>query len=221
MTPSSVAPALPDYQRRSTNLRSKILKNEEQRMQLEQRLRALASQSSRSYQHKQIQHIQTYFNRLNQESQRAEQRNLQLLNELSHAQQRLDRLHFDAEHLIDLKNDYLTYLETNYPNWQKPTSMRSSVNVASSTEFDRLVENMKQGRHQQLENEGNLRQSGKVAFMFEFIAMGFLAFVRTSRSSIVRRGLVYVVPALRRSTENSPRTNHLAVDANAQQRQPR
>ena len=102
-----MAPVFTDYHQRSTNLRSKILKNEEQRIQLEQKLRFMSTNNSRSYQRKQIQHIQTYFTRLNQESQRAEQRNLQLLNDLTQAQQHLDKLHFDAEHLIRLKNDYL------------------------------------------------------------------------------------------------------------------
>ncbi|UJR36319.1 hypothetical protein I4U23_029047 [Adineta vaga] len=155
---SSMAPVLADYNHRSTNLRSKILKNEEQRLQLEQKLRSMSNQSSHVYQRKQIQHIQSYFTRLNQESQRAEQRNLQLLNDLSHAQQHLDRLHFDVEHLIHLKNDYLTYLESNYPTWQKPKTMRSSTDIINSSEYDRLVQHMKQNR-EHLENNGNLRQS--------------------------------------------------------------
>ena len=78
-----MAPVLTDYQQRSTNVRSKILKNEEQRVQLEQKLRLMSTNNPRSYQRKQIQHIQTYFTRLNQESQRAEQRNLQLLNDFN------------------------------------------------------------------------------------------------------------------------------------------
>jgi len=147
-----MAPVLNDYQQRSTNLRSKILKNEEQRLQLEQKLRFMSTKNPRSYQRKQIQHIQTYFNRLNQESQRAEQRNLQLLNDLTQAQQHLDKLHFDAEHLIRLKNDYVTYLESNYPNWQRPTSTQTSTNIDSSNEYDRLAQQMK------LESDGNLRQ---------------------------------------------------------------
>ncbi|CAF1097791.1 unnamed protein product [Adineta steineri] len=156
---SSMAPVFADYQQRSTNLRSKILKNEEQRMQLEQKLRSMSTNNnSRSYQRKQIQHIQTYFTRLNDESQRAEQRNLKLLNDLSHAQQNLDKLHYDAEHLIRLKNDYLTYLETNYPNWQKPSSTQASININTSTEYDRLAQNIRQ-KQEQLENDGNLRQS--------------------------------------------------------------
>ncbi|CAF3399351.1 unnamed protein product [Rotaria sp. Silwood1] len=154
---SSMAPLFSDYQQRSTNLRSKILKNEEQRMQLEQKLRLMSNNNSRSYKSKQIQHIQTYFTRLNQESQRAEQRNLQLLNNLTQAQQHLDKLHFDAENLVRLKNDYLNYLESHYPNWQKPTLTRTSTNINSSNEYDRLGQHMKQ--HDPLESDGNLRQS--------------------------------------------------------------
>lgn len=81
---SSITSGLTDHQQqRHNNVRSKILKNEEQRLQLEQKLRQMASNTSRSYQRKQIQHIQTYFNRLNDQSQRAEQRNLKLLNDLT------------------------------------------------------------------------------------------------------------------------------------------
>jgi len=157
-----MAPVLNNYQQRSTNLRSKILKNEEQRIQLEQKLRLMSNNNSHSYQRKQIQHIQTYFARLNQESQRAEQRNLKLLNDLTNAQQHLDKLHSDAQHLIRLKNDYVNYLESNYPNWQKPTSTRTSSNIDSSNEYDRLAQNIKEQQHDQLENNGNLRQSGKI-----------------------------------------------------------
>jgi hypothetical protein len=154
-----MAPVFTDYQHRTTNLRSKILKNEENRIQLEQKLRSMSTNSSRSYQRKQIQHIQTYFTRLNQDSQRAEQRNLQLLNDLSQAQQYLDKLHCDAENLIHLKNDYLTYLESYYPNWQKPTSTRTSTNIDSSNEYDRLARHIRQ-KQDQIENDGNLRHSG-------------------------------------------------------------
>jgi chromosome segregation ATPase len=157
---SSMAPVFNDYHHRSTNLRSKILKNEEQRVQLEQKLRSMSNVESRSHQRRQIQHIQTYFTRLNQESQRAEQRNLTLLNDLTHAQQHLDKLHLDSEHLTRLKNDYLTYLESNYPNWQRPTSTRTSTNIDSSNEYDRLVQHVKQQQNH-LESDGNLRQSGK------------------------------------------------------------
>lgn len=151
---SSITSGLTDHQQqRHNNVRSKILKNEEQRLQLEQKLRLMASNTSRSYQRKQIQHIQTYFNRLNDQSQRAEQRNLQLLNDLTQAQQQLDKLHFDAEHLIHLKNDYVTYLESHYPNWQRPSSStQTSSQVNHSQEYDRLIHGMK------LESDGNLRQ---------------------------------------------------------------
>jgi hypothetical protein len=172
-----MAPVLNDYQQRSTNLRSKILKNEEQRIQLEQKLRYMSNKSLRSYQRKQIQHIQTYFTRLNQESQRAEQRNLQLLNDLTQAQQHLDKLHFDAQNLIRLKNDYMTYLESNYPNWQKPTSIRTSSNIDSSNEYDRLAQHMKQHQQDHLESDGNLRQSGKNLFLYKKKTNIFFVFI--------------------------------------------
>ncbi|CAF3559716.1 unnamed protein product [Rotaria sordida] len=161
MNPSSSSPSMTplfsDYQQRSTNLRSKILKNEEQRIQLEQKLRLMSNNNTRSYKRKQIQYVQTYFTRLNQESQRAEQRNLQLLNNITEAQQHLDRLHFDVENLIRLKNDYLNYLELNYPNWQKPILTRTSTNINSSNEYERLGQHIKQ--QDQLESDGNLRRS--------------------------------------------------------------
>jgi chromosome segregation ATPase len=152
---------LADYQQRTTHVRSKILKNEEQRMQLEQRLRAMLTRSSRSDHRRQIQHIHTYFTRLNQQSERAEQRNLNLLNDLTQAQQRLDQLHHDAEHLARLKDDYAAYLESNYPRWQALRSSGASSQLnSSSNEYDRLVQHIK---HNPLESDGNLRQSGKFA----------------------------------------------------------
>ena len=154
---SAVAPVLTDYRQRSSNLRSKILQNEEQRMQLEQRLRAMTTKTSPIRQRRQIQHIQTYFTRLNQDSQRAEERNLNLLSDLTHAQQHLDQLHDDAEHLTRLKADYLAYLESHYPKWQRPASARSSTNLPSTNEYDRLVEQIQQRDH--LQSDGNLRQS--------------------------------------------------------------
>lgn len=154
---SSVAPVLTDYRQRSLNLRSKILQNEEQRMQLEQRLRAMSAKTSQTQQRRQIQHIQTYFTRLNQESQRAEERNLNLLSGLTQAQQHLDQLHDDAEHLTRLKADYLAYLESHYPKWQRPTSSGSSVNIPSTNEYDRLAQQIQQRDY--LQSDGNLRQS--------------------------------------------------------------
>ena len=147
-----MAPVWSDYRQRNSNLRSKILKNEEQRLQLEQKLRSMSTNTPHSHQKRQIQHIQTYFTRLNEQSQRAEQRNLKLLQELTQAQEHLDKLHFDAEHLSQLKNDYLHYLETHYPNWQRPTSSSSTPHVNNSQEYDRLNQQI------QLENDGNLRQ---------------------------------------------------------------
>lgn len=166
MNPSSMAPVLNNYQQRSTNLRTKILKNEEQRLQLEQKLRLMSTNKLHSYQRKQVQHIQTYFTRLNHESQHAEQRNLRLLQDLTDAEDRLNKLHFDAQNLIRLKDDYLTYLQTNYPNWQRPISTQSSSNIDNSNEYDRLTQDLKQHNH--LENDGNLRQSGKIETIIHF-----------------------------------------------------
>ena len=147
---SSVLPVHADYHQRATHVRSKILKNEEQRMQLEQSLRAMLTRSSRSDHRRQIQHIQTYFTRLNQQSERAEQRNLNVLNDLTQVQQRLDQLHHDAEHLARLKNDYSAYLESNYPRWQALRSSGASSQLNSSNEYNRLVQHIK---HNALEND--------------------------------------------------------------------
>ena len=177
-----MAPGMNNYQQRSTNLRSKILKNEEQRVQLEQKLRLMLNKSLPTYQKRQVQHIQTYFTRLNQESQRAEQRNLHLLQDLTQAQEHLDKLHNDAQHLMHLKNDYVSYLQTNYPKWQKPTSTQTSSNIdSSSNEYDRLAQHIKQ--QDQLENDGNLRQSGKRITNLK--TLSFILLFSTTSSSII------------------------------------
>jgi len=116
-----MAPVLADYHQKSANLRSKILKNEEQRIALEHKLRSLSNVDSRLKQRQQTDYIQSYFSQLNQESQRAEQRNLQLLNDINQAENNLNQLRINAEHLISLKHDYVQYLETNYPDWRKST----------------------------------------------------------------------------------------------------
>jgi chromosome segregation ATPase len=111
-----MALALADYHKKSANLRSRMLKNEEQRIQLEQKLRSLSTLDSRLQQRQQIEHIQSYFTQLNQESHRAEQRNASLLNDITQAERNLDQLRIDVAHLIRLKHDYAQYLESNYPN---------------------------------------------------------------------------------------------------------
>jgi hypothetical protein len=132
-----MAPTLIDYHQKSTVLRSKILKNQEERVQLEQKLHSLSNVDSRLKQRQQIDQIQSYFTNLDQESQRAKQRNSQLLNDITQAERNLDKLRTDAEHLIRLKHDYLQYLESNYPDWQKriPTGMSTNVNTY---DFNRL-----------------------------------------------------------------------------------
>lgn len=142
---SSVAPVLNDA---GQNLRLKILRNEEKRLELEQKLRSMSSKSTRSYQKRQIEHIERYFQRLNQDSHRAQTRNLQLIEDLTRAQENLDRLHFDVQHLVDLKNQYCSYLESHYPNWQRPVM---SVKPAIDN-YTRLAEEIR------LDTSGNLRQ---------------------------------------------------------------
>ena len=180
-----MAASLTDFHQRSTHARAKILKNEEQRVQLEQKLRSMAKNNPRLYQRRHIQHIQTYFTRLNQEAERAEQRNLQLLNDLTTAQQHLDKLHHDAENLIRLKNNYLTYLESNYPNWQRSISARTSTNINSSNDYDRLSYQMKQ-EQDQLDNDENLRRSGSNEIYTENrIYLFYIVIFSTGSSSII------------------------------------
>jgi len=129
MNPSSMAPVLIDYHKKSANLNSRILKNEEQRIELEQKLRSLSNVDSRLKQRQQIDNIQSYFTQLNSESQRAKQRNTQLLNDITQAEHNLNQLRIDTEHLIRVKHDYLQYLESNYPDWQKRVSSEMTTNV--------------------------------------------------------------------------------------------
>ena len=173
-------------------------------MQLEQRLRTMLTRSSRSDHRRQIQHIQTYFSRLNQQSEHAEQRNLNLLNDLTQAQQRLDRLHHDAEHLARLKNDYSAYLAANYPRWQALRSSGASSQLDSSNEYDRLVQHIKRNP---LESDGNLRQSGKFALTLVCSIGRFSC----SSASIVRCGLVDAVQTVRGSTERRLGSVHVSV----------
>jgi hypothetical protein len=145
-----MAPVLTDYRQRSSNIRSQILKSEEQRLEVEQKLRSMTKRTSHIHQRRQIQHIENYFTRLNQESQRAEQRNLNFLNDLTQAQQRLEELHSDVEHLICLKEDYLSYLESHYPTWQ----MQRPLRVASDHSLTQYIQHQS-GDH--LQDSGNLR----------------------------------------------------------------
>ena len=171
-------------QQRISNVRMKILKDEQQRLELEQRLRALNSRSSQLHQRKQIQHIQTYFNRLNDQSQRAEQQNLQLLHQLTEARQRLDQLHNDAEHLIHLKDDYEKYLESRYPAWQRP-----------------MVSPTREGDH--LNVEGNLRRSSKTVVLdFSLSLIIVLLPFSSFRWSILRWRLVTLSQTVRSSAES-------------------
>ncbi|CAF1503091.1 unnamed protein product [Rotaria sordida] len=116
---SSMAPVLADYHKKTANLRSKILKSEEERIQLEQKLHSLSNIDTRLKKQQQIEYIQSYFTKLNEESQRATQRNLNLLNDLTQAEHNLNQLRIDTEQLIRLKHDYLQYLESSHSNQQK------------------------------------------------------------------------------------------------------
>ena len=93
-------PSLADYHRTSSQLRSKILRSEEQRVELEQKLRSLSTVDARLHHHEQTEHVKTYFARLNEESQHAEQRNMKLLNDLTQAEHHLNQLRIDADRLI-------------------------------------------------------------------------------------------------------------------------
>ncbi|CAF1562242.1 unnamed protein product [Rotaria sp. Silwood1] len=146
---SSMAPVLADYHKKAANSRSKILKNEEERIQLEQKLRSLSSIDSRLKQRQQIEHIQSYFTKLNEESQRAKQRNLNLLNDLTQAEHNLAQLRIDTEQLMRLKSDYLQYLESSYSNRQKNVSTGAYTSVNNTIDdYDRL---------RQQQNDGNFR----------------------------------------------------------------
>ncbi len=125
---SSMAPVLVDYHQKRTNLLSKILQNEAERIQLDGKLRSLSNVDSRLKQRQQIDHIQTYFTQLDQDSQRAKQRNLQLLNDITQAERHLDQLRIDAERLMRVKREYAQYLESNHPDWQKHVSTGTGSN---------------------------------------------------------------------------------------------
>lgn len=153
-----MAPVLADYRKKAAYLRSKILENESERVELETKLRSLSTIDLRLKQRQQIEDIQSYFAQLNQESQRAQQRNLSLLNDLSQAEQNFNQLRVDVEQLIRLKNDYLQYLESSYPNWQKGISTATVPTVRQSSDnYDRL---------RQLQTDGNFRSNTSKSFSF-------------------------------------------------------
>lgn len=118
-TSSSMAPVLADYHKKRANLHAKILENEEQRILLDLQLRSLSNVDTRLKEREQTDFIQTYFTELDRESSRAKQRNIQLLDELNRAEIHLNQLRIDTDKLIRLKKDYVQYLESNYPDWQK------------------------------------------------------------------------------------------------------
>ncbi|CAF1327796.1 unnamed protein product [Adineta steineri] len=117
---------LTDYHRKRIQLRSKILKSQQERIQLEQKLQSLSSINSGLKQQPQIDHIQSYFTQLNQESQHAKKRNSQLLNDIIQAERNLIQIRMNIEDLIHLKSGHPQYLETKYPTWQKPISSETN-----------------------------------------------------------------------------------------------
>ncbi|CAF1467511.1 unnamed protein product [Adineta steineri] len=129
---------LADYYKKRIQLRLTILKCKEERIQLEQKLQSLSNIDSRLKQ-QQIDHIHSYFTQLNQESQRAKERSLQLLNDITQAERNLAQIHIDVEHLIRLKSDYSQYLETKYPTRQKSVSNETSTMIDNNIyNFDHL-----------------------------------------------------------------------------------
>ena len=132
---SSMAPVLNDFHQREKTLRSKILKNEQERIDIDLKLKSLTTIDNRLKQREQIEHIQSIVNQHNHDSQRTEQRNLQLLNDITQAEQHLLQLRTNVEHVIRLKYDYLQYLESNYPHWQK----RVTVTTTTDAHYDQSL----------------------------------------------------------------------------------
>lgn len=114
-----MAPVLADYHKKRANLHGKILENEEQRMVLELQLRSLSNVDARLKEREQTEWIQSYFTQLDRDASRAKQRNTQLFDELNRAEIHLNQLRIDTDKLIRLKRDYVQYLESHYPDWQK------------------------------------------------------------------------------------------------------
>ena len=155
MNPSSTSMSLilADYHKKAANLRLKILKSEEERIELEQKLRSISTIDSRLEQRRQIEDIQSYFTKLNEESQRARQRNLKLLNDLTQAEHNLNQLRIDTEHLLHSKHDYLQYLETSYLHLQEDPSTETHSNINNNP--------YKSDNTRRQRNDGNLLHSGK------------------------------------------------------------
>ena len=114
-----MAPILADYHKKRVNLHAKILENEEQRILLDLQLRSLSNVDTRLKEREQTDLIQSYFDQHDRESSRAKQRSIQLLDELNRAEIHLNQLRIDTDKLIRLKKDYVQYLESSYPDWQK------------------------------------------------------------------------------------------------------
>ena len=106
---------LTSYHEKSARLRAKLLKNEEERLQIEQKLRSMSTVDARLQNRQTLDQIQDYFTRLNQESQQAEERNRRILNDLTRAEGMLDQIRVDAEKLFRLKREYADYIQSTKP----------------------------------------------------------------------------------------------------------
>lgn len=110
---------LDDYHRKRANLHAKILESEEQRIVLDLQLRSLLTVDTRLKEREQTDSIQSYFTQLDRDSSRAKQRNIQLLDEINRTEIHLNQLRIDTDKLIRIKTDYVHYLESSYPDWQR------------------------------------------------------------------------------------------------------
>ena len=151
-----MAPYLTDYHQRSSALYAKVLKTEEQRLQLEEKLRLMSSIDSRLQQRMQTDHNEAFWTRLKDESRQAEQRNSKLLADLDRAEENLNKLRADSERVIRLKVEYVNYLEKSYPEWEKPT-ISSLVRTEVDTAYDFNRPRLKS-------SEDNQRPTGKSFF---------------------------------------------------------
>lgn len=130
----TMAPYLNDYHQRSTRLRALLLRNEEERLQIEQKLRSISTIDLRLQQSRTLDQIQDYFARLNEESRRAEERNRRLLNDFTRAQSLLDQIQIDAEKLIRLKRDFLDQPQPQPYDFDR-SRMKSQGEIEAAEEY--------------------------------------------------------------------------------------
>lgn len=148
-----MAPYLADYHQKSSAQYAKVLKMEEQRLQLEEKLRLMSSIDSRLQQRLQPDQNEAYWTRLKDESRQADARNSKLLADLDRAEENLSKLRADTDRVIRLKLEYVNYLEKSYPEWEKPTiSALVKTDVDTAYNFNRA---------QLKSSEDNRRSTGK------------------------------------------------------------